>query len=289
MLNGQRANDGLQPAGRAEGMADRPFRAADRNRTDLVAEYRFQGLRFIHIVQSSAGAVRIHIIHLLRIQSGIVQGHIESTSGAFPAGRRRSNVISITRGAVTDQLGQDRRTAPLGVFEFFQDQDAGAFRHHKPVTVLVERTAGMERIVVTLAHGLFRAETGKTETGDRGFRAAGDHHIGIAAPHRAVGFPDRMGSRGTGGNRRKVGSFGAVTHRNGSGTHIGNHHGDQKRGYSSRTFGQQDFTLFFERSHPADTAADTDSDPIGIHGRTIPQIQRQSGILHRFVRSGDRI
>ena len=53
--------------------------------------------------------------------------------------------------AVADNLGQNVRAALLGEFQFFQNQDAGAFADDKAVAVAIEGTGGLLGLVVARA------------------------------------------------------------------------------------------------------------------------------------------
>ena len=57
-------------------------------------------------------------------------------------------MIGVGGEAVAGQLGEDVRAALLGVLEFLDDDDAGAFAHDEAVAVLVEGPRGAFRLVV---------------------------------------------------------------------------------------------------------------------------------------------
>ena len=60
-------------------------------------------------------------------------------------------------------------------------QHGRAFAHHKPVAVVVKRTASPGGVVVALAERAHHVERRHDQRHDGGFGPAHDHHIRIAA------------------------------------------------------------------------------------------------------------
>ena len=104
--------------------------------------------------------------------------------------------------AVRGQPGQiaiDARAAGLGVLQFLQRQHGGTFAHDEAVAIGVERTRGVFGIVVAGAQGSHRAEAADADGDDCRFRAAGEHHVGVAHFDRAPGLAEGVVGGGAGG------------------------------------------------------------------------------------------
>jgi len=71
----------------------------------ILSEHLFYGLCFHNIIDLSASAVGIDIIHLLRFYSGIFQGKSKGLSSTPSFGFRLNDMIAITCCPITDQLG----------------------------------------------------------------------------------------------------------------------------------------------------------------------------------------
>ena len=95
--------------------------------------------------------------------------------------------------------------------DLFEDEDASALSHHKPITILIIRARGFFRRVVEIGRQrLAGRETGDPKSADRGFRTAGDHHVSCAVPDQTRGVADRMRAGRTGGDDRMVRTAEAV-------------------------------------------------------------------------------
>ena len=57
-------------------------------------------------------------------------------------------MICVRRTAAADHLAVNLRTACLGVLVLFENQRTGAFADDETVTILIERTRSVHRIVV---------------------------------------------------------------------------------------------------------------------------------------------
>ena len=87
-------------------------------------------------------------------------------------------VISVRRTAAADHFAVNLRTACLGVLVLFENQRTGAFADDETVTILIERTRSVHRIVVARRESLHGVETAHAGFIDGSLRTAGDHHVG---------------------------------------------------------------------------------------------------------------
>src|SRR5205085_3882526 len=66
-----------------------------------------------------------------------LQRHLHRQFGAASFGMRSSHVISVTRQAITNDLGIDLRTPRLRVLILLEHDDAGALAHDEAFAILV--------------------------------------------------------------------------------------------------------------------------------------------------------
>ena len=100
--------------------------------------------------------------------------------------------------AVADDLAVDLGAAGLGVLQRFEDHHAGPFAQHEAVAVAVEGPRGLGGLVVAGAQGGQQVEAGHAEGMDHGVRAAGEHHVGLAAADDLDRLADRLAAGGAG-------------------------------------------------------------------------------------------
>ena len=118
--------------------------------------------------------------------------------------------IRVGAHSISDQFGQNRRAAPAGVFQFFENQNSRAFADDESVAHLVPRTAGVLGIVIALRQRAHGAKSADRQRCDAGFGPSADHHIRIVVldnPHRIADRVRTGGARGRGG---RVGPFAPV-------------------------------------------------------------------------------
>ena len=89
-------------------------------------------------------------------------------------------MAAVGADAVAEHFGVDLGAARLGMFEFFEHQDAGPFGEDEAVAIAVERAAGPR------SESSLRSERARMLAKplmpigrDRRFGAAGDHHVGV--------------------------------------------------------------------------------------------------------------
>src|SRR5215210_3175984 len=175
----------------------------------------------------------------------------------------RGYVVGVGGASVAGDGGDRFCAAALRVLLVLQDQCSCALAHHEAIAALVEGTACPGGVVVTAAHGPYRAKASHREGCDRGFRGAGYHHVGVPPPDELQTFRDRLPSRGAGENRTLARSRGAERDCELPGRHVGDHHRDQERAYPARPPFAHDPVLALPGREPPDTAAHHDRDALG--------------------------
>lgn len=68
------------------------------------------------------------------------------------------DVVSIGIAAVAADFTVDVSTALFSMFQFFEDDDAGAFAHDETVAVFIERTRSVSRVIVARAEAFIAAK-----------------------------------------------------------------------------------------------------------------------------------
>ena len=172
------------------------------------------------VVDAGAGAVRVDVVDVVRRKSGVFEGGAHTTDGAAAFRVDVGDAVGVGRRAVPDDFAVNFRAAFFGVFEFFEDEDAGAFAEDKAVASFIEGARGFFRLVVGRAESGEEVETGNAERVNHRVRAAGEHHVGFVAADKFGRFADRLGARGAGGEAVDVRAFGAEVGGQVSGGHI---------------------------------------------------------------------
>src|SRR4051794_16623569 len=109
----------------------------------MIAERSFDGFRFRFVAKTGGGSVRVDVIDLGGLNSGIAHGVAHHAIPAVSIFRWGSDVVGVGAHAVADDFSQYAGAAGLGVFQFFENKNSGAFANHKTVAVFVPGAAGM--------------------------------------------------------------------------------------------------------------------------------------------------
>src|SRR6266446_6985916 len=125
-LEREDADDRFESSRGSEQMSRHRFCRADGHASSMIAEYRLDGLGFEFVVEWCGSAVGVHVSELAQRQSGIVDGSPHGPRCALTLGGRSGHMMGISRGSVTDDLGQNRSAAFPRVLELLQNQDSRA-------------------------------------------------------------------------------------------------------------------------------------------------------------------
>ena len=138
---------------------------------------------------------------------GVGKGGAHAGDGAAAFGMAVGDAESVGGRAVAGDLGVDRRAAPPGVLELFQDEHAGALAHDKAVAQPIERARGLGGSVVPRGQGGEQTEAGDAERMDHAVRAAGDHEVGVAAADQLDRLADGLAAGGAGREAAEIRAF----------------------------------------------------------------------------------
>ncbi|EOC30932.1 hypothetical protein NM2004032_2123 [Neisseria meningitidis 2004032] len=178
----------------------------------------------------------------------VLQCRLKGKDCALRVGAGRGNMVGIAVGSVADEFGVNFRTAPFGVFQFFQHENPRAFADDQPVAVRVVWARGFFRFAVAAAGGIKRVENihfGR----EKFFASARQHHIGQTVFDGFVGITYALAAGRTRARCRDDASFqpekdadiggGGVRHHThiGVGTEVARHAGQQQFAYIADVFG----------------------------------------------------
>ena len=218
MVQRQHGIHGFHTAGTAEQVAGHGFGGIDHQFFGVFAEGKFQRSGFVGIAQWGRRAVRIHIINVARIETGIFQGAGHGQGWAFGIGR--GNVVRIGAHTETGQFGVDFRAAFFGVFVFFQHQHTSTFAHHETVAVFIPRAGSSGGVVIAGRQRLHGGKTTHAKHTHRAFGTAGHHHVGIAVLNHAGCIADAVRTGGTGRHNAVAGALVAFENSNVAGNQV---------------------------------------------------------------------
>ena len=111
--------------------------------------------------------------------------------------RRRSDMISIGRAAITGHLRIDFCASRFGVLQLFQYYHSRPFSHHEAAPLLVKRNRTPLRILAGRQRRQ-RRKTAHTDRTDTALRAARDHHFGVPVLNGTERFTDGICARSAG-------------------------------------------------------------------------------------------
>ena len=254
----------LEAAGAAQQVAGHRLGRVDHQLACVIAEGALDALHFSDVADRGRGAVRIHVLHLVRVDAGVVHCRHHAARGAAAVFERRGDVVGIRAHAEADDFRIDLGTARLGVFVLFEHHHAGTLAQHEAVAVAVPGTRGGGRIVVARGQRTCRGETAQAQRRDGRLGAAGDHHVGIAVLDQARCRADAVQAGGAGGDDGQVRAAQAELDRQVARDHVDDRGRHEERRDAARAAAVVFFLGRFDHRQTADARTHHDADTIGI-------------------------
>ena len=173
----------------------------------VVAEAPLDGDRLDPVVVRRRGAVGVDVIDGVRGSTPAAsRAFFIDAYGAVAVLGRRGHVVGVAGHAVADELGVDACAARPRVLELLEHDDARRPRRARSRRGRGRRDGSPARIVVAGRQRAHGAEPADAHRRDGRLRAAGDHHVGSAAPDDLVGVADGVRRGGARGARGRVGA-----------------------------------------------------------------------------------
>ena len=138
----------------------------------------------------------VDVTHRIGTDVRLVQRQAHAAGRLTAIGARCRHVMGIVGVAETADLRIYRCASRHCTTPFFQHKHRRALAHHETVTRLIERPAGVPRIVVAGGHGADQRKGAEAERCEWRFRTAGQHHVGITPCDGTKGIPHGDGARG---------------------------------------------------------------------------------------------
>src|SRR5437773_2929261 len=101
-------------------MADHALGAANGQPASVATEDEFDGLGLGFVTELGAGAVSVDVLHILRLDAGVLQGQTHGSSCAAAFGMRRGDVMGVAGAATTEQFGVNDGAALASVFQLLE-------------------------------------------------------------------------------------------------------------------------------------------------------------------------
>jgi len=118
-----------------------------------------------------------------------------------------------------------------------------------------------------------------------GFRAAGQHHVRVAATNRLPRLADGVAAGRTGGDDAEVGSLRSEEDRDHARCQVADGHRDEEGGHSIRPLLAHEQDLVGQSSNAADAGADDHAGSLGFRAF---ESRREPGLVHRLAGRHER-
>ena len=196
----------------------------------MVAEHRVDGGALVGVAHVGGGAVGVDVLHILRLQTGLLQRQRHALGAALSAGTGGGDVEGVVVVSTGQNFSVDLRAASLGVLQCLQHQRAAALAHDEAVAVLVKGLAGVSRVVVVLAQRLRRRQRGDGHVAHDALAAHGHHGVRRAGVQQQAGHVDGVDAGGAGGVHRQARTAQVVGNGDLAGSHVAQNFRDEPGG-----------------------------------------------------------
>src|SRR5690606_16930015 len=125
-----------------ERMPGHRLRGADWRYGTVRLPHRLERQRLVEVVRWGAGAVRVDVADVGRLEPGRLQRPPDGAGSPTAAGCGSGDVVSVGAGRVPDARGVDASAAGHRSLVLFEDEDARPFTGNEAVTRRREGAAG---------------------------------------------------------------------------------------------------------------------------------------------------
>ena len=179
-LNGLDAGDGFGQATGAHEVAGRGLSGAHRRCAFAAAEHGLDSQRFGFVAERRGRAVRVDIADIGRLHASLFERQLHAAACAFAVRARSGNVVRVRGVRVTGEHSVDFCAACERVFLGLDEESAAAFTDNKAVTVNVERTASLLRLVISAGKRLGLRQTGNDDRAQDALAADRQNRVSLA-------------------------------------------------------------------------------------------------------------
>ena len=151
MVHRQHGEHRLQATCAAQEVARHGLGGIDHHLFGVVAQGSLDGIGLVDVTQRRRSAVRIQVVDLVRVHSGIAQGAEHRAARAVHVGG--GHVAGIGAHAEARQLGVNLGATGFGVFVLFEHHHAATLAQHKTIAVLVPGARGGCGVIVAGGEG----------------------------------------------------------------------------------------------------------------------------------------
>src|SRR6266550_1758619 len=286
IAHGQHAGHGLERPSRTEQVTGHRLRRRDHELVGVVAEHALDRGRLLAVVRLRRGPMRVDVVDIRWLHSGLVERHLHGARVSFSLGRWRRDVVRVGGRTVADELAIDLRFAGERALALLEDENCGTFRENEAVTIFIERPRGLGRGIVAPAHRVHRRESADRERKHRGLRPSRHHDIRLPALDQLGALAKGVRARGTRRNMREARPAYVELHRDLGGAGVRHQHRNKKRGESRRSPLLHEKHLVDQGLDAAHSRRDRDADPVSVGSATLEArvLERLRGGGHRVLR-----
>ncbi len=191
---------------------------------------------------------------------------------------RSRDVVGVSRQTIPEDLSIDGGLSGEGPVEGLQDHHPGPLSQHKTVSVPVEWTRGMLRIIVPRGKGPGRRKARHSQRSEGRFGATGQHGIGVPSPDDVIGIPDAVDTGCTSCHGAGIRPFEAHADCDLPGGQVDENHRNEEGRYLTRPSLHQLGVVVLDSADSPDSRSDIDPDPFA--GAIV---DLEGGILHRHL------
>ena len=181
------------------------------------------------VVEHRAGAVRVDVHHVARVDAGVGQGQGHATKGTRTVRARRDEMVGVGGGGVPEDEPERPGARRGDVLEPLQYDEPGALAHDKPVAVGVEGAGGKLGTAHVAAHHVQPQEGRHRAVADQRVDAAGQHDVGGPPAQQLGALADGRGTGRAGSGHGQAWPLEAEPERQVGGDRAGHDDGNGQR------------------------------------------------------------
>ena len=206
----------------------------------------------------------IDVVDVLRIDVPVLHREPHAALRAVAIFGREGDVVGVGVHAKPGELCIDGGAARHRVGSLLQDEYPGAFAEDEPIALLVPRSTGPFRLIVSRGERSSGCEATEAGRGSCHFGPSGDHHVSVAAFNHSRRAADVVGTGRAGGHDAVVGAFDAVPDAEIARDHVDDVGRHEEGGNLSRSGFHEGRVTLLNARQPSDSRADRHTDALRV-------------------------